>query len=76
MDDAVRGLVYLVLFVAVGGGVWIGILYLALSSAKKRAASLELENRQLKRTIDAAKNREFTQQQTDEDLLADTFADL
>lgn len=73
--DTIQGIVYLVLIVALGLGVWIFILYLILGRAQQNAAALVIENRRLKRALAKETAETETEEMTDEELLGDV-ADL
>jgi uncharacterized protein HemX len=73
--DTIRGIVYLVLLVAAGAGLWIFILYRMLSHARRRIAALEIERAQLARRIAELKAELENRSMSDEELL-DELDDL
>lgn len=77
--ETLRGLVYLVLILGGGAGLWIFILYLLLGRARRRVVALETENHRLERKLADLKVRVETRSMSDVELLKDVtdlLADL
>lgn len=74
--DAVKGLVYLILFVAVGAGAVIAVLAWRLDKARKEAARLAREVGQLKRQLADALDKKRVEGLDDEALLDDLRGSL
>lgn len=70
-----RGLIYLVLILGSGVGLWIVILYRILSGVRRANAALQTENDRLKRQLHDVKVRIETRSLSDDALLQDV-ADL
>jgi hypothetical protein len=80
MDPAtIKGLVYLVLILAGGAGIWILVLYLILGAARRRNAELELANAALAAQLSGVRARVEARSKPDAELLDDVtslLADL
>ncbi|WP_428263466.1 hypothetical protein [Haliangium sp.] len=76
MDDrALSGIVYLVLLVAGGAGLWIFILYQVLGRSHRHAAALATELAQVKRALATIRAELETRSMSDDELL-DELADI
>ena len=68
MEDAVKGLVILVLTVGGLAGIWIGILYWRLSVHKKRVIEMGVELAKVRRELETKQAREVAEGLSDGDL--------